>query len=315
MTLQAVLRYVVLVLTLLQSVAFAEEVPDPPFVPTDSSHANWLFSGLLTNENGDQYGYFFQVERAGNHVHATSALLDGQSKQLIVFEDTETEVKDPSVLNWKMGRMFMRFNPITESWIFGLKANGNAGFNLKADMLSRLRTQPIEDLRKGIDLIVGQTSRVNGHIYPSEDAKEEFVTAAHNWFRQVWQSEAQDKYHPFSGVLCQNSEGDSFYSVNMRESDAHRGAVTGAYNAKGQAQNISQFVSVKLGDDNLWHIRVPSPKQAISFTNLLKDASVVGGFSKQNDSLTFCIITRDSLAKEQPSIITPPNELNAEKAS
>ena len=94
------------------------EVPkvSPHFVPSTSAEAHWVFSGVVEGEGGEQYGYFFQMGRKKNTFHSRAALFDVQTKAVLIQDDSEAEIADPSTYLWHVGNAFLRFNPITDSW-------------------------------------------------------------------------------------------------------------------------------------------------------------------------------------------------------
>ncbi len=271
-----------------------DKIEVPEFIPASAAHANWIFSGVVTNENEENYGYFFQMQRDDEKFHAIAALFDAQSKRIILLDEGYAAIDNPTAYNWQVGRAFLRFNTINNSWIFGLKTKDKKGFNFKVDMLNQTESKPVtQDLRPGVELIVSQTSHLNGHVQIGEDAKEQFVTAKNAWFRQVWLSENQEKTHPFSGVLCRFNDGSGFYSVNIREADALRGAVTGSCDSQGMSTVISQFINVDETKDGAWHIRIASPKHHLVLSDVTKQNSVVAGFVTEGDKTGFCMLSKD----------------------
>ena len=272
----------------------SETVEQTKLLPPAPIHANWVFSGLVTNESGDTYGYFFQMQRDGDQFHSISALFDAQTKQVILLDESEALIHDTIPYNWHVGRAFMRFNPINDSWIFGLKTQDKKGFNFKVDMLTRSGTLPVvQNLRPGVQLLVNQTSHLNGHIQAGADSKEQFVTAKNAWFRQIWLAEHLDKSYPFTGVLCRFNDGSGFYSVNITESDTLRGTIAGWSDEQGLSTAISQFINVKQDSEGHWNIRIASPRLHLVLSDFIKKNSVIAGFVAEEKTPTFCILTNE----------------------
>lgn len=273
------------------------------FLPTQSLHANWLFSGVAINESGERYGYFFKMQRNDQTLHALTALVDIQTKQVLLLDEHMATLTDTTQYSWKAGRSFMHFNPINGNWIFGLKTKDKQGFNFKVDLLSGLKNPPIvQEIRPGIELLVGQTGSLNGHIYMGHEKKEQFVTSPSAWFRQVWLSEnqRQDKPHEFSGLFCRLDDGGGLYSVNMQESDIHQGAVTGLFDAQGKARPMSQFIDVQRSQaDDHWHIRIQTPAHHLILSDLIQGKSVAAGFVTYDEQSAFCIVTNDVLGESK----------------
>lgn len=264
------------------------------FLPTDSAHANWVFSGLVNNESGDSYGYFFQIQRDGLQFNTLAALFDAQNKTVILLDESQAIIPDPSTYNWHVGRAFMHFNPINDSWIFGLQNRDKKGFNFKVDMLKEPENNPVaQELRPGVELLVSQTSRLNGHIQIGDENIEQFVTAKNAWFRQLSLTEQPSKGHPFTGVLCRFNDGSGFYSVNMNESDALRGALAGWQDGQGISAMMSQFINIKQAPEGPWHIRIASPSLHLILSDFIKqDPIVAAGFVAEGTTPGFCMLSK-----------------------
>ena len=290
-------KFIACVALLISSSLYAADVVEPiEPLPLDPIHANWAFSGVVTSESGENYGYFFQMQRDGDEFHTIAALFDGQNKQPILLDESQAVIPQPTPYNWHVGRAFLRFNPINDSWIFGLKTEDKKGFNFKVDMLKQDDTIPAAlDLRPGVELLVNQTSHLNGHIQAGKDSKEEFVTSKNAWFRQVWLKENQEKSQPFRGVLCRFNDGSGFYSVNMLEADALRGAVAGWRNEEGISAVMSQFINVKQDVKGPWHIRVASPSLHLVLSDFIEKNSVIAGFVTEGKAPGFCMLSNGVL--------------------
>ncbi|MBA3536683.1 MAG: hypothetical protein H0T84_08760 [Tatlockia sp.] len=267
-------------------------------------HAYWAFSGTVSNENGELYNYYFQMQRKDNQFHAVATLINNQSKEVLLYEESDKTIEHFVATNWHVGRAFMQFNPINNSWVFGVTTKNHIGFNFKIDMLGQPLTMPLsQGLRSGIELLVNQTGRLNGHIQAGEKvAKDQFVTAPKAWFKQIWVSKSQESRHPLTGVLCQFNDGSGFFAVNLQEPDALRGAVAGWRDVEGTVIPMSQFVSVKEKKDGLWSIRIPSPKIRLSLEDALAKGNekhhLIAGLST-GKTPGFCTITMDEIG-EQP---------------
>lgn len=281
--------------------SFAEnvETAPPTIIPSlNALQAEWVFSGIVTNENGESYSYYFQMKRVNEKLSAIATLIDVQTKEALLFEQAEATLTDSSPTNWQAGNSFMQFNPINNSWLFGVKLN-KKGFNFKVDLLSQVNNlHRSEDLRSGVEFLVNQTGRLNGHIQINEkESHDQFVTAPKAWFKQVWLTDAKsEKAHPVTGILCQFNDGSGFYSVNLQEEDARQGAVAGWRNEQGDSIPMSQFVSVKEGENNQWRINVPSPKLELSLKNVLEKENgttkVIAGLI-EGSKPGFCAISED----------------------
>jgi hypothetical protein len=277
----------------------------PHFLPATSPEAKWVFSGVVSNEQGEQYGYFFQMERKNKLFYSHVALFNVETKALILQDEGQAEVSNPTSYHWHVGHAFLQFNPINDSWIFGVEQANKAGFNFKVDMLKSAETLPVgEGIRPGIDVLVSQAHSLNGHIYHPDGLKEDFVTAKHAWFREMAITEAQPKAHAVKGVLCRFNDESGFYSVNLPEADAIRGAMTGRFDAEGMAAPMSQFIHVEAVSDSKWAIRVPSPHQKIIISSFLKQASVIAGVAEVGDKKGFCVLSEDAVGQQEKTAQT-----------
>ena len=270
-----------------------DPVKQTGFLPAESVHANWVFSGVVANENGENYAYFFQMQRHESSFHVIASLFDAQTKALILQDEGDAVLDDAQPYNWHVGRSFLRFNAINDSWIFGIKADDKKGFNFKVDMLNQPEHNPVtQDLRAGIEFIASQTGPLSGHIQFGLNDNEQFVAAKNSWFRQIWLTNAQEKPHPLTSVLCRFDDGSGFYSMSMLESDTVRGAVAGWYDAAGTPLSMSQFTDVKQDADGVWHIRIAAPKVHFVLSDTLKQDAVVVGFVAEKDKQGFCMLNQ-----------------------
>lgn len=274
-------------------------LPDSPhFSPADTTDVRWVFSGVVTSEQGDQYGYFFQMDRLGHKFHSQAALFDVQTKAVLLQDESEAELTDVPLNHWHVGHAFLQFNPINDSWVFGFKQANKEGFNFKVDMLKPSESVPSgQGLRAGVDVLISQAHALNGHIKAASMQDEHFVTAKHAWFRQMSVTEKQTGEHAVKGVLCRFEDGSGFYSINLPEADAIRGAMTGRFDAEGVATPMSQFVDVKALKEGRWSIRVPSPDQDVLLSSFFEKSSMVAGVTESDEARGFCLLSEDAIHK------------------
>lgn len=271
----------------------------------EPSVGSWTFSGMVTNESGERYGYFFQMQRQGSDFHAKTALIDGQSNKLVLFYEESEKIDNSTPFNWHVGRSFMRYNPINDSWVFGIKTEKELGFNFKVDMLKQANIDSQHEtlvLRPGVELQALQTSRLNGHIHTGPGNKEQFVTGNNAWFGKLWFSKNQKSSHDISTTFCRLSNDNGFYSANLKETDATGAAVAGWRDALGNKVKMSQFLSIKPLAEDQCLLSLGLPKLNLKVLNTLKDVDSssfsIAGFSKENQ-IGFCFINEQSFAKFQ----------------
>lgn len=241
-----------------------------------SPSADWVFTGSVKNEEGEDFHYYLQILRHFQQIQALALLVNTKNNQVILFEQSQSTLdgKDIQPLVWNVGQTFLRFNIINNSWVFGSRSTKDkSGFNFKVDMLGKLdeTNTKQQDLRSGSSLLVGQTGSLNGHI--SLHGNDSFVTAEKAWFRQTWAINSVDEKNtsPFTTIFCDFEDGTGFYAMHLHAHDALRGAVAGWRDAMGSSQPISQFVLAKKSKDGIWQIKVPFPKLQFSLKNNLSE--------------------------------------------
>lgn len=281
------------------------------FFPVKAPQASFVLSGLLTNENGEHYDYFFQIQRDGHAFHAKVALFDSQHQKVIFEEAGDAQIEHPDDYDWHIGRAFLRFNAINDSWVFGLVNDEKGGFNFKVDMLNQREHHTVTRyFRHGISFVVMQTGALNGHLQLAD--QEQFVIAKTAWFRQIWLTRGASSLHQLDGLLCRFQDGGGLYSVRVLESDMPRGSVSGLLSAEGETAAISQFIHVEEKDNHAWLIRVLSPHMQLNVASTLAQQDVVAGFMMSKERPGFCLLSRDVMGslEEKPPIATPkPNIL------
>lgn len=274
--------------------AMLEPIEQAGFFPVQSVHVNWMFSGVVANEAGEHYAYFFQMQRHEHAFHVVASLFDAQTKTLILQDEGDAVLDRVQSYDWQVGHSFLRFNAINDSWIFGVKTDDKKGFNFKVDMLNQPEHNPVtQDLRAGIEFIASQTGSLNGHIQVGLMDNDQFVMAKTSWFRQIWVTNVQSKSYPLTSVLCRFDDGSGFYSMNMLNQDTVRGAVAGWYDAAGAPLSMSQFTDVKQDVDGVWHIRITSPKTHLVLSDTIKQNAIVGGFVVEKNKQGFCMLHND----------------------
>lgn len=295
---QAGLVQIIIGTLLLVANAMAAEPAKPVQAPLEM---DWTFSGLVRNENGELFNYYFQMQRKAINFHAIATLIDAKSQEVLVFEESTKTIEKPDLFNWRVGQSFLQFNPINNSWVFGVKTKNKNGFNFKVDLLQAENNPESQFLRSGVELSVNQTGRLNGHVQLAEGVKEQFVTAPKAWFKQVTVHQSQSGQHSLTGILCQFDDGSGFYSVNLPEEDALRGAIAGWRDEQGTPVSMSQFVSVQEKIDNSWQVRIQYPRVNFTMKDILADKEgekrhLAAGMT-QGDRRGFCAISHDAIGE------------------
>lgn len=279
--------------------ALDQEISSPPPYPSlETNKADWIFTGIVTNEQGESFHYYLEMQKNDKTYHAIASITEGESKKLMLYEQSEAVIDTPST-QWQVGRIFLTFNPINNTWLFGVKKEDHKGFQFKVDMLSetsKAQSPKPKDLRPGIKFSVNQTGLLNGYLQTGNE-KDYFVTATKSWFQQVWTANQEGLDHTLVGVLCEFSNGNAFYAMNLKETDALQGAIAGWRNEQGESTPMSQFISIASEKENAWSIDLNSPKLHLNIQDLIPNHSdkkpVIIGAS---DGLAgFCSITENTI--------------------
>ncbi|KTD67303.1 MULTISPECIES: hypothetical protein [Legionella] len=269
-----------------------------PVQSIDPTVGSWTFSGMVENESGDKYGYFFEMQRQGADFHTKAALIDGETNKLVFFYEDKEKIGQTTPLDWHVGYSFIRYNPINDSWIFGVKAADKKGFNFKVDMLKQANNNETLVLRPGVKFQVLQTSQLNGHL--RIDDKEQFVTGNKAWFGKLALNDEQKDDHEINTTFCRLNDDNGFYSANLKEKDATSAAVAGWLDPSGNKVKMSQFISLKPLENDQCMLRIGLPKLNLKLINSLKAndslSHTVAGFSKDSRG-GFCFVTQQSFLK------------------
>ncbi len=260
-----------------------------------SNEGHWLFSGIVSNEKGEQYAYSFEMRHEGSLLKNAVALFDMQSHQPIFQEQSSALYKAATPDHWEVGHSFLHFNAITGSWVFGVKTKEKQGFNFKMDMMNA-GVAPIfeEQLRPGLTVSLIEVKALNGHLYRANH-QDEFVTAAHAWLRQETATSeiSVQSTHLLSGVLCHFQDESGFYAVKLPERDAIHGAIAGRFDAEGQIYRMSQFIDVQKNKQGTWDIQAVLPQYHLTLSHVLEQDSLTMGFVVHEEQNGFCLLTRD----------------------
>lgn len=283
----------------LHNTVYAEDVSEPkPLMPLAEKHANWVFSGSVSNETGETYEYFLQAKRHDDKVAAFVSLVDAQSKAVLFTQNAEMQIKDDDQADrWAIGDIFIRYNAINSSWVFGFKTTNQIGFNFKVDMLNQSDQNPkMHNLHEGVNMMIVQTGQVNGHMTIKENDASQFVSGSHAWFRQIVMTESPSKLSELHGLLCRFDDGSGLYSMKLVDADATKGTFSGLYSAEGASTAISQFIHIDHLSSGPWRVRVPYPKLQFELSNVLQDHAIVLGFVDKKETPGFCVISKEDLS-------------------
>lgn len=250
------LRYgFISLLMLLSSWVFSAESR----LPSINLWQQWTFSGSAIDESGLAYYYYFVFQQFKGTRMVDVIVLSDKLEEIIRYhkssEKESIQSQKPNI--WKVGRSFFRFNPITKSWVFGLKTKGDKGFNFKADIRPEDGDMgERQSIFEGLDAEVDQFNQLNGHLFFAEENKERFVTSKRGWLRYI---EGKTPPQQLEALLCNQEDGAGLYSLRFQSTKAKKAAIVGMRNAKGEREQVSQFLTIKHQSDNHWHLKIPSP--------------------------------------------------------
>jgi hypothetical protein len=299
----SILKYLGYVAILLMSGGACAEsrLAEDILQPIEPKVGSWTFSGMVTNESGDKYGYFFEMQKQGSSFHSKSALIDGKTNKLVFFYEDDEVIMHSNPLNWHVGRSYIRYNPINDSWIFGVEPVEKKGFNFRVDMLKHVNPgNETQELRPGVELQALQTSHLNGHVQTGNGIDEQFVTGNNTWFSKLRFTQDQKTAHDISATFCRLANDSGFYSANLKESDATGASVSGWRDATGNPMKMSQFISVKPLKADECLLSLALPKMHLKLFNTLQNEEktnhLIAGFS-EDKAKDFCFMTEQSFAQ------------------
>ena len=272
----------------------AETAVSQEDIPLSPANANWIFSGTVSSETGEAYEYFFQAKRKQDLVQATISLVDAQTKAVVFMQTAETHLTEEKSDHWTIGDIFLRYNTINHSWVFGLKKENQIGFNFKVDILNRLDHSPkIQQVHEGVMMTMVQTGQVNGHIQLKENTPAQFVTGKNAWFREVVIRKASAKLPALEGLLCRFDDGSGLYSMKVTGKKIKPKLYAGSYSAEGAATRVSNGIHFDHMESGLWRVKIPSSKLQFDLNDVLKDQPLVLGFVEEKKKSGFCVISRE----------------------
>lgn len=256
-----------LMLTIWFMTAVAQAPADSQLTPINPWQ-QWTFTGTTTNEKGDVYYYYFDFQQHGFNRSAEAVLLDEKSNILMQYHKVSS--KSSSVHfhpnQWKLGRAFFRYYPITRSWVFGLHRQKDEGFNFKGDIRNHEGDMgERQSISADLNLEMNQFHQLNGHIYLPQEPKEQFVTAKRGWLRYLEGSQVPSN---LSTLLCNQADGAGLHSSQYDSEKAKKGAISGWRDKDGKRHRVSQFIKIAHKSTGLWQISLPGDKKSWQLNQL-----------------------------------------------
>lgn len=270
---KTVLAVFFLVVLLMQVYAAPEVKPDgnKPLTPSLSSpktnikndsslhpaatRESWYISGLVENDSGFHYGYYFVVIREANQFNVFANVMDLKTGKVLFSEQEHAiiDVGNRLGINLKMKNAFLRYNDINDSWVFGL--DQSPGFNLRLESLAH-EDYTIRHL-DGVSFYSLQSKRVNGQLTIAD--KNEFVTAKNAWLTHEWSDKvSQDLL--IQRLMCRFYDGKGLILMRGYKANKVTFDLATLLEPNGENAPVSQFSVVSQSNPSLWEVSLLSPK-------------------------------------------------------
>ena len=233
-------------------------------------HSSWTFAGLASNEDKQVYYYYFQLGFNESMTSVQVLLVDAINKRQIRYFLKQKKSKTQDLSHWEVGRAFLRFNAINNSYVFGLKNKASQGFNFRVELLNSTEQDDNEkELSKGIRLKVVNPKQMNGHIRWGKSSQEEFVTADVNVYRDLSKEAHSPLTAALEGVFCFLNDGNRFYSVQLHDEKAKSASQTQWITPQGEARLVSQFIQIEHLQDTHTQLGLEIPKTQLTIDDTL----------------------------------------------
>lgn len=297
-----ILPVIIILLSLSLAIgAASEKVSDKKI---EAANSSWIFTGMATNEAEDRYYYYFHLQQQKDVSTAKVILVDAQSKKQLRYYIQEADTAENDNSEWQVGRAFLRFNVINNSWIFGLKSKNNEGFNFRVELLKQSEDADNEkELAAGLRMKILNAKRMNGHLRWGADKKEEFVTAELNWYQNITQMENELQGKPLQNVFCFLDNGNHFYSVTLPLNKARSASQIQWRDAEGKTVTASQFLQQKIMNNDRIRLTLKVPKTQLFVEDMVDHevGSLQAGFATiAGKSAGFCFM--DQLDVNAPPV-------------
>jgi hypothetical protein len=223
----------------------------------ESQHERWLFTGTITAENGQAFGYYYVVDKNEQNVTIDTSVIEIKTNQtLIHYQSSATIAEQKTAINWAVGQSFVKYNPINDSWVFGVE--GKKSFNFRLEGF-HTNDEPIVS-GDGFNSYSMQSNRMNGSLLI--DKKERFVTAKNGWINHQWIIKPQDL--EVALLLCRFIDDNGISFLKESKKGLEILSKTTWFDEKGQSMAVSQFAKLNKTKKN-WELSLILPKKSIVF--------------------------------------------------
>lgn len=244
----------------------------------------WMFTGEAETEEGNKYAYMFQLRRDNDTMSVFANIVDlATQKQVLQYKHKnqkpflKKESKDSDEpMSWKVGKAFVKYDPISDSWIFGVLDDKNS-FNFRVKGVRNYVLNGKEGYlvqEKGTKNFQAsysaQSMNMNGHL--TLEGKSSFVTGKNSWFEHRWGTAlSRHNATKYALITCRfnDNTGLMLYEWFGSKEFWPERLKTGTYqNAFDEKVLLSNFSLTKLmsrtAKTNQWRISIPALKMNIS---------------------------------------------------
>jgi len=259
-------------LVLMSCVSFSLQAKQEPQFPTAHlAHPkavieSWSLSGIADAETGESYGYFFIITKQQEKLWIDTEIIDLKTNEVLLARSSTGKItQQENRLNWKVESAFFNYNPVNESWVFGVLDKNKQGFNFRVDGLKPYskETDAIKG-KQGSQFYFHQSARMNGNFSLAKG--EHFVTAKNAWIQHQWFDKKIDEVDS-KQLLCRFKDDSGFYAVQYLRNNAVLLSVADWLMNDGSQLPVSQFGQIKSQGKNAWAINLSLPNLLLQFSS------------------------------------------------
>lgn len=246
----------------------------------------WMFSGEVASEDGKRYAYMYQLKRKDKKLSVFTNIVDlsmKKTKEVLLYkkdqlmkDNTSTKKsasskKSAQSIEWKVGKAFMKYNIIGDSWFFGVLDEKN-GFNFRVKGVRTyvlngkdgyLMQKKEKDKKQAFKASYSaQSMNINGHL--TFDGESSFVTGKNSWFEHHWGTGLSGhQATKYALITCRfnDNTGLMLYEWFGKKDLWPVQLKTGTYqNALDEKMLLSNFSLAKSTKTRQWLISIPALK-------------------------------------------------------
>lgn len=232
-------------------------------------HEIWMFSGETETDDNKTYAYVFTLKRDFKEWYVFINIVDLATHKAVLhneFEQLQTDedkiIKDN---RYQIGKAFMQYNAISDSWLFGLSGQKNS-FNFRVKGVRHYvlnGTQGYLDANKKNDhaqaSYSAQSMNMNGQL--TLDSQSRFVSGKNTWFEHRWREFSEQNTQKYALITCRFSDNTGlmlyewFGKKDLWPTRIKTGTYQDALDHKTIVTNFSLAKSAKM---NAWFVSVPA---------------------------------------------------------